>query len=215
VGVRVKICGLTRPEDASCAAAAGASFLGVVFAGGPRRVSFAGAAAIAAASRGVPVLGVFGEVSVAEIVRCSRETGLAGAQLHGPHTAEDAARLEEAGLVVWRVLRIARLEDLDLLHATAVHAETILIEPGVAGVQGGAGVPLDLTLAMEARRRLSDSRMALAGGLTPETVGPAVALVRPDAVDVSSGVESRPGIKDHDKIARFLEAVLGRSPTVG
>ena len=57
--------------------------------------------------------------------------------------------------------------------------------------------------------------MALAGGLTPGTVAPAVTLVRPDVVDVSSGVESLPGIKDHVKIARFLEAVLGRSPTVG
>jgi phosphoribosylanthranilate isomerase len=57
--------------------------------------------------------------------------------------------------------------------------------------------------------------MALAGGLTPETVARAVALVRPDVVDVSSGVEFLPGIKDHEKIARFLEAVLGRSPTVG
>jgi phosphoribosylanthranilate isomerase len=57
--------------------------------------------------------------------------------------------------------------------------------------------------------------MALAGGLTAETVGAAVALVRPDVADVSSGVESLPGIKDHEKIARFLEAVLGRSPTVG
>jgi phosphoribosylanthranilate isomerase len=85
----------------------------------------------------------------------------------------------------------------------------------VPGVQGGAGVRLDLALAVEARRRMSNSRLALAGGLTPENVGRAIALVRPDVVDVSSGVESLPGIKDHEKIARFLEAVLGRSPTVG
>ncbi len=212
---RVKICGLTRPEDAARAAAAGASFLGVVFAGGPRRVSFVRAAEIVAASRGVPVLGVFGDQSVEEIVRGSREAGLAGAQLHGPFGPADAARLAEAGLIVWRVLRIARLEDLDLLPETSVPAETILIEPRVPGVQGGAGVSLDLALAVEARRRIPDSPMALAGGLTPETVGRAVALVRPDVVDVSSGVESLPGIKDHEKIARFLEAVLGRSPTVG
>ena len=212
---RVKICGLTRPEDAARAAAAGASFLGVVFAGGPRRVSFVRAAEIVAASRGVPVLGVFGDQSVEEIVRGSRGAGLAGAQLHGPFGPADAARLAEAGLIVWRVLRIARLEDLDLLPETSLHAETVLIEPRVPGAQGGAGVPLHLDLAVEARRRMPDSRMALAGGLTPETVGRAVALVRPDVVDVSSGVESLPGIKDHEKIARFLEAVLGRSPTVG
>ena len=212
---RVKICGLTRPEDAATAAAAGVSFLGVVFAGGPRRVSFVRAAEIVAASRGVPVLGVFGDRSVEEIVRGAREAGLAGAQLHGPHGPADAARLAEAGLIVWRVLRIARPEDLELLPETSLHAEAVLIEPRVPGAQGGTGVPLDLDLAVEARRRIPDSRMALAGGLTPETVGRAVALVRPDVVDVSSGVESLPGIKDHDKIARFLEAVFGRSPTVG
>jgi phosphoribosylanthranilate isomerase len=178
-------------------------------------VSLAEAADIAAESRGLPVLGVFGDQPVEEIVRRCREAGLAGAQLHGRYGAEDAARLAEVGLIVWRVLRIARPEELDLLHETSHHAETVLIEPGVSGAEGGAGVPLDLALALEARRRLPDSRMALAGGLTPETVGRAVALVRPDVVDVSSGVESHPGIKDHEKIARFLEAVLGRSPTVG
>jgi phosphoribosylanthranilate isomerase len=215
VTARVKICGLTRPEDAERAAAAGASFLGVVFAGGPRRVSFVRAAEVVAASRGVPVLGVYHDHSVDEIVRASREAGLAGAQLHGPYGAADAARLAEAGLIVWRVLRIARTEDLDLLEETSLHAETVLVEPRVPGVQGGAGIALDLPLAVAVRRRMPDSRMALAGGLTPETVSRAVALVRPDVVDVSSGVESLPGIKDHEKIARFLEAVLGRSPTVG
>ena len=212
---RVKICGLTRPQDAAAAAGAGASFLGVVFAESPRRVSFVRAADIVAASRGVPVLGVFGDQPVEDVARISRQAGLAGAQLHGSYGAGDAARLAQAGLIVWRVLRIARPEDLDLLQETSQHAETVLIEPRVPGARGGAGVPLDLALAVEARKRLPDSRMALAGGLTPETVGHAVALVRPDVVDVSSGVESRPGIKDHDKIARFLEAVLGRSPTVG
>ena len=215
MAVSVKICGLTRPQDAIVAAAAGASYLGVVFAGGPRRVSAAQAAEVTAAARGVPVLGVFGDQSVEEIVRVAGEAGLTGAQLHGAYTAEDAARLAGAGLGVWRVLRIARPSDLDRLDETWSAAEAVLIEPRVARAEGGAGVPLDLAVALEARRRLAGQRMALAGGLTPGTVGPALALVRPDVVDVSSGVESLPGIKDHVKIARFLEAVLGRSPTIG
>ncbi|HEX6670582.1 MAG TPA: phosphoribosylanthranilate isomerase [Gemmatimonadales bacterium] len=213
--VSVKICGLTRPEDAAFAVAAGAAFLGVVLAGGPRRVSFARAAEVAAASRGVPVLGVFGDQRVEEIVELAHRAGLAGAQLHGSYTADEAAGLAEAGLIVWRVLRIARPADLDLLSETSLGAATVLVEPKVPQADGGTGVPLDLALAVEARRRLAGLRMALAGGLTPETVGHAVALVRPDVVDVSSGVEALPGIKDHEKIARFLEAVLGRSPTVG
>ena len=215
MAVRVKICGITRPEDAAFAAAAGAAFLGVVLAGGPRRVGFAQAAEVAAAARGVPVLGVFGDQPAGEITGLAHRAGLAGAQLHGPYTAADAASLSEAGLIVWRVLRIARPADLDLLAEVSLGGGAVLIEPRVLHARGGAGVPMDLALAVEARRRLAGLSMVLAGGLTPETVGHAVALVRPDVVDVSSGVEALPGIKDHEKIARFLEAVLGRSPTVG
>jgi phosphoribosylanthranilate isomerase len=215
VVARVKICGLTRPEDAEQAAGAGASYLGVVFAGGVRRVSFARAADVVAASRGVPVLGVFGDQSVEEILSLARGVGLSGVQLHGSYSRDDAARLTSAGLIVWRVVRIASPADLDRLGEAALDAETVLVEPRVPHAEGGAGAPLDLAIAVEARSRLAGARMALAGGLTAETVGAAVALVRPDVADVSSGVESLPGIKDHEKIARFLEAVLGRSPTVG
>ena len=215
MGVSVKICGLTRPEDAAAAAGGGAAYLGVVLASGPRRVSFARAAEIVAASRSVPVLGVFGSQPVLEILAAVRDIGLAGAQLHGAHTREDAARLQEAGLIVWRVVRIASPADLETLAEASLDAETVLVEPRVAHAEGGSGVALDLSVAVEARRRLAGVRMALAGGLGPETVARAAALVGPDTVDVSSGVESLPGIKDHEKIARFLEAVLGRSPTVG
>jgi phosphoribosylanthranilate isomerase len=211
----VKICGLTRPADAEHAAAAGAAYLGVVFAGGPRRVSSAAAREVVAASRGVPVLGVFGDQSVDEILAVAEQSRLSGAQLHGPYSSGDAARLEAAGLTVWRVVRIATPADLDRLADVSRDAQTVLVEPRVADADGGTGVPLDLAIAVEARSRLAGVRMVLAGGLTAETVGAAVALVRPDVADVSSGVESLPGIKDHEKIARFLEAVLGRSPTVG
>jgi phosphoribosylanthranilate isomerase len=81
----------------------------------------------------------------------------------------------------------------------------------VAHASGGTGTPLDLALARQARTGLAGGAMVLAGGLTPESVATAVALVRPDVVDVSSGVEHLPGIKDPDKIARFLEAVVGHS----
>jgi phosphoribosylanthranilate isomerase len=215
VAVEVKICGLTRPDDAARAAEAGAAYLGVVLASGPRRVSFAAAAEVVAASRGVPVLGVFVGHPVEEILSGCRDARLSGAQLHGPYSREDAARLADAGLVVWRVVRIASPADLDRLPDASRDAETVLVEPRVPHADGGSGMPLDSAIAVEARHRLAGHRMALAGGLTPETVASAVALVRPDVVDVSSGVESLPGLKDHDKIARFLEAVLGRSPTVG
>jgi len=215
VAARVKVCGLTRPEDAGYAAGAGAAYLGVVFAGGPRQVGLPQAAAVVAASRGIPVLGVFGGTSVGDILSLAREIGLSGAQLHGPYGREDAARLRATGLIVWRVVRIASPADLDLLGEASLDADAVVVEPRVPHAEGGGGVPLGLAVAVEARRRLASVRMALAGGLTPDTVNAAMALVRADVADVSSGVESLPGIKDHQKIARFLEAVLGRSPTVG
>lgn len=209
--LRAKICGLTRPGDAAVAARAGASFLGVVFAGGPRQVHPRVAAEITAAASEVPVFGVFGEQSVAEILDLAREAGLAGAQLHGSYRREDATRLRAAGLRVWRVARIAGPEDLDDLADLALDADAVLVEPRVPGAEGGSGAALDLEMARDARVRLRAATMVLAGGLTPESVGAAAALVRPEVVDVSSGVERLPGIKDPDKIARFLEAVFGHS----
>jgi phosphoribosylanthranilate isomerase len=209
--VRAKICGLTRAEDAAAAVAAGADYLGVVFAGGPRQVTVPAAAEVRQAAGVVPVFGVFGEQSVDEILRITHAAALTGAQLHGTYRHEDAARLRAEGLRIWRVVRLAGPEDLGLLREAAVDANAVLVEPRVAHVSGGSGVVLDLVLAREARARLAGGTMVLAGGLTPETVAAAVALVRPDIVDVSSGVERLPGIKDPEKIARFLEAVVGHS----
>jgi phosphoribosylanthranilate isomerase len=211
VAVEAKICGITRPEDAAAAVEAGAGYLGVVFAGGPRVLAPGQAAGIVDAARGVPVLGVFGSQSCEQIVETVRAAGLAGAQLHGEYTRDDAARLREIGLVVWRVVRISAPTDLDRLEAAAADADAVLVEPRVAHAAGGTGVSLDLAVAREARARLAGCRMVLAGGLTPASVGAAVALVRPDVVDVSSGVEHLPGIKDPTKIAAFLEAVFGPS----
>lgn len=210
MAVEVKICGLTRPEDAAAAAEAGAAYLGVVFAGGPRVVTPARARAIVERSRQVPVLGVFGSQSVEQILDITATAGLAGVQLHGAYGAGDAARLKAAGLAVWQVVRIAAPSDLDRLDDLA-GADAVLVEPWVAHAAGGTGISLDLAVAREARMRLSGRRMVLAGGLRPESVNAAVALVRPDVVDVSSGVEHLPGIKDPIKIAAFLEAVFGPS----
>jgi phosphoribosylanthranilate isomerase len=208
---RVKICGLTRPADAAAAVAARAAYLGVVFAGGPRLVTAAQAAAIRAMAGEVPVFGVYGDQPVGRILELSRAAGLAGAQLHGGYRREDAARLRAAGLRVWRVVRIAAPADLDRLAEASDDADAVLVEPRVEHALGGAGVSLDLAVAREARGRLAGVTMVLAGGLTPGSVAEAVALVRPEVVDVSSGVEHLPGIKDPEKIARFMEAACGHS----
>ena len=209
---KIKICGIMRPLEAASAAEAGASYLGVVFADGPRTVKSDLARDIVAASGGVPVMGVFTDQPVDEILQIRDQTGLSGAQLHGTYPSAAAARLRAHGLEVWRVMRIAAPSDLDLLGETIPESDAVLVEPKVAHVRGGAGVPLNLAVAREARSRLAGHPMALAGGLTPETVAEALAIVRPEIVDVSSGVERLPGIKDLDKIARFAEAVFAHSP---
>jgi phosphoribosylanthranilate isomerase len=214
VGVDVKICGLTRPADAAAAAASGARWLGVVFAGGPRCVTVERARAVVTAAHGRPVLGVFGRQTVEEILRARDGAGLAGAQLHGPYAARDAVRLRAEGLLVWRVARLADEAGLDALAVASEEADMLLVEPRVLHADGGAGVPLPLALAAAARARLVGRRMALAGGLTAETVAAAVGLVGPDVVDVSSGVEIQPGIKDPDKMERFVEAAGGHRPPV-
>jgi phosphoribosylanthranilate isomerase len=201
-----------RPPEAAAAVAAGASYLGVVFAEGPRTVTSDLARDIVAAARGVVVMGVFTDQSVDEILQIRDRTGVSGAQLHGSYSPASAARLRANGLEVWRVVRIAAPSDLDLLGEAISESDVVLVEPKVAHVRGGAGLPLSMAVAREARCRLVGHPMALAGGLTPETVVEALALVRPEIVDVSSGVERLPGIKDLDKIARFAEAVCAHSP---
>jgi phosphoribosylanthranilate isomerase len=209
---KIKICGIMRPQEAACAVAAGASYLGVVFAEGPRTVTSDIAKDIVAAAPRVMVMGVFTNQSVDAILQIRDRAGFSGAQLHGTYSPESAARLRAAGLQVWRVVRIAAPSDLDLLGEAVTESDAVLVEPKVAHVRGGAGFPLNLAVAREARSRLAGHPMALAGGLTPETVSEALALVRPEIVDVSSGVERLPGIKDLDKIARFVEAVFAHSP---
>jgi phosphoribosylanthranilate isomerase len=212
MAAKIKICGVMRPDDAAFAVAAGASYLGVVFAEGPRTVTSDIATEIVAAAGAVAVMGIFADQPVDQVLQICDRAGLSGAQLHGSYSPASAARLRAAGLEVWRVVRIAAPSDLDLLGEAANESDAVLVEPKVAHVRGGAGLPLDLAVAREARARLAGHPMALAGGLTAETVSEALALVRPEIVDVSSGVERLPGIKDLDKIARFVEAVFAHSP---
>ena len=108
------------------------------------------------------------------------------------------------------MVRIAVPSDLDAVASAENEADAVLVEPRVPHASGGAGIPLDLALAREARRRLVGP-MVLAGGLRPDNVGAALAQVDPEIVDVSSGVERLPGIKDPHQIMRFAEAVFAHS----
>jgi len=209
VVAKIKFCGMMRSQDAAAAVEAGAAYLGVVFAEGARAVSEDGAREVAAAA-GVPVLGVFVKQTPDQILRTAAACGIRGVQLHGLYSRGEAAWLRAEGLEVWQVVRIGKAWDLDALAGAGADADAVLVEPLVPHVRGGAGIPLDLELARQARHRLV-GQMVLAGGLRPDNVGAAIAAVHPQVVDVSSGVECRPGIKDPNQIARFVEAVLAYS----
>ena len=214
MGVEAKVCGLRRGADAAVAVRNGASYLGVIFVTGARRqVTRAEAAEVVAAAAGTPVFGVFATTDVGEILRLRDETGIRGAQLHGQPDAAAARRLHGEGMLVWRVARLAGLSDVAGLTGMAEGADALLVEPRVEGALGGSGIPLDLVVARGARAALQGRRMVLAGGLRPDTVGRAIAEVRPDIVDVSSGVERRVGEKDPELIRAFLEALVGDHPS--
>lgn len=209
MAVEIKICGLTTPADAAVAVAAGASYLGVVLAGGPRQIDAARAREIVAVAGDRPVFAVVASRSAEAVLRLRDEAGIAGVQLHGEHPAAMASALRSEGLLVWEVVRLSGAADLAVLTDAARRADAVLVEPRVEGALGGTGTTLSLPLAAQARRHLAGFRMVLAGGLTPDSVAAAIQAARPDLVDVSSGVESVPGRKDPQRIFRFVEAVVG------
>jgi phosphoribosylanthranilate isomerase len=209
----VKICGLTRPEDAARAEAVGAQYLGVILAGGPRRLDRSRAAAVLGPRRpGIQRVAVFGDQSIDELLRMSDALDLDILQLHGDPSADLLRALQaRTPRALWPVLRV---EGTTLpLNATDVARTTgaVVLDAKVVGQLGGTGVSLDwrgLTGAVASlRRAVPGLQLVLAGGLRDDNVARAMALLEPDVVDVSSGVEDAPGVKDPAAIARFVSAV--------
>lgn len=195
---QVKICGITREEDAVAAAEAGASFLGFVFAEGSRRKIAAGAARkIAAVVRSrndrVRLVGVYRDQSVAFIRDTATEADLDLVQLHGSEPPETIAALDRP------VIRAVAMKG-GPLAAQEGNPPWLLFD----SASGGSGTPFEWSVLRGAQR---SGPFFLAGGLTPENVRRAIEETLPDAVDVSTGVESAPGIKDAARMRRFIEEV--------
>lgn len=210
--VRVKICGLTRAEDVAAAAEAGAAYLGFVFfPKSPRNVSVEQARALAIdAPIGVAKVGLLVDPDDALLDEIAAKVPLDIIQLHGRETPERVAEVRaRMGLPVMKALGVATEADLEKVAAYGRVVDQLLIDakaPEGAELPGGNGLAFDWRLVQGRRWPVP---WMLAGGLTPESAGRAVSMTGARQLDVSSGVESAPGVKDAAKMRAFIAAAQG------
>ena len=199
---RVKICGITRPEDALVAVDLGVDALGLVFyAPSPRNVTIATAADIA---RQIPafvsVVGLFVNAEPSFVEEVIANVGLSLLQFHGDETPEDCERF---GLPYIKAIRVKADTNLVQYARDFTSAKALLLDTYTEGVAGGTGQLFDWNLIPSALPK----PVILAGGLQANNVAQAIRQVKPYAVDVSGGVEATKGIKDAQKIAAFMQQV--------
>lgn len=212
---KVKFCGMTRPQDAALASEIGASYIGVVFADGPRRVSPSqGREILDAGGSKVRRVGVFGTNSPDEIARASEAACLDVVQLHADPTPSEVRSIRKNFRgEVWAAIRIAGHHipvDAEGLFDTA---DAVVLDARSEKRLGGTGQALPWSdVAVDLARDRGSSAVVLAGGLKPDNVGSAIRTLAPDVVDVSSGVESAPGIKDPWLMREFFAAATGLRP---
>jgi phosphoribosylanthranilate isomerase len=206
----VKICGLTRVEDAVAAAEAGASFIGMVFFPGSERcVSIDRARAITdAVRRRFPektpkFVGVFVNQDIEDMVDVADAVGLDLIQLHGSESPNICAKTRRPFIKAFRVSDAPP-------DTTGYDCEWVLFDTYSPRVAGGSGETFRWELLDRWPRH---GKFFLGGGITPENVAEAIQRVGPDAIDVSSGVEDAPGFKNHDRIRKLFEAVRGAHPS--
>ena len=207
--VKIKICGLTTPETLDAALKGGASHVGFVFfAKSPRNLTVEKAAALAARVEGrAKIVGLFVDPDADQIDRVRAQVRLDVVQLHGEERPEPVARIAMTSrLDVWKALPVRTARDLNEAQKYRGAATLILYDakpPAGSDLPGGNGLRFDWELLRGHRHPLP---WALSGGLDASNIAEAVRVTNALLLDVSSGVESAPGIKDVDKIAAFLKA---------
>jgi phosphoribosylanthranilate isomerase len=206
----LKFCGLTRAEDAAMAARLGAGYAGAIFAGGPRLLDAPRAQAMFAGLDGTAVrrVGVFAADEIGTILRLADVTRLDVLQLHDGATMDRVLSLRSGfSGAIWVVVRVrgAELERVD--EALFASVDAVVLDTVVGGRSGGTGVTFDWSASAPAVRAVAArTPVVLAGGLRATNVAEAVRQLAPAVVDVSSGVESAPGIKDHEQMRAFALA---------
>ncbi|MDE2796409.1 MAG: phosphoribosylanthranilate isomerase [Gemmatimonadota bacterium] len=207
---RVKVCGVRTPRDAAVVAAAGADFMGVILSPGYfRSVEPTRARVVYEAARARRV-GVFVDASAEVIARTARALELDVVQLGGTEEVVTVAEVGGAGAwVVWKTIHAK--PGVSMAAAVAPYApvaDGILVDAWNPAQPGGTGHTFAWdVVGVEVRRAIGSASFIAAGGMTPENAGAAIAALGPDVLDVSSGVESTPGIKDPGRTRAFVEAV--------
>lgn len=198
--IHVKICGLRRAEDVAAAVAAGADALGFNFWTGTKRYIDPAEAApiIQSVPKNILTVGVFVDETPARMLEIAALTGIGAIQLHGNESPEVLAQLG-----AYRKIKAIKVgAQLDVAEIESYRAaEVILLDRAVAGMTGGTGQKFDWSLAIAAKKYAT---ILLAGGLTPANVAEAIRQVQPWGVDVASGVETAPGVKDATLIREFI-----------
>lgn len=199
---RIKICGITRPEDARAAVRSGADAIGLVFyPDSPRAVTIEQARAVAAVVPPfVTVVGLFVDAEPAQVSDVLQAVPLGLLQFHGGESADYCRQFQRPWI---KALRVRSADDIAAGLAAYTDAAGLLLDAWQEGVPGGTGKTFDWRLVEQQQAQ----PLVLAGGLNAGNVASAIAAVRPFAVDVSGGVESAPGIKDPARINDFVQAV--------
>jgi len=202
MSVRIKICGITNKEDALAAAQMGADALGFIFAPSPRQILAERAREIIETLPPmVQTVGIFVDEDPEKVAHMAMYCHLDLLQFHGSESPRYCSGFDRR---VIKAIRLRSRQDLQGLSEYSTVVDALLLDTYVPNQYGGTGVTFDWNLALGAKQH---GRIILAGGLNPENVADAVIRVRPYAVDASSGLEQSPGIKDHRKIAKFIERV--------
>ncbi len=204
--MRVKICGITQPQQGKTIVSLGATALGFICV--PKSARYVNSEQIKAVIEELPEstdkIGVFANSSQEEIAKTVAETGLTGVQLHGEESVDDIVQLRQSlpNVEIIKALRIRTADDFDRSYRYTEYAHTLLLDAYHPQQLGGTGQTLNWDMLQQFK---PNCPWFLAGGLTPQNILEALNKVKPNGIDLSSGVEKAPGDKDLDKVSQLFE----------
>ena len=214
----IKVCGLCRPEDAAAAVAAGAAHIGVILsAHGPRALDESRASLVVGERGAARAVGVFVDEPVERVVALAERLRLDTLQLHGSESLEEVSELRaRTDAAIWKAVRVRDAQTAgEEVAAWTSHVNGVLLDGWSAHAAGGTGASFDWQALHRVRTQVpAHVTLVVAGGLHADNVMQAITALAPDVVDTSSGVETDPGVKSHEKIRAFVLATRAQQEEV-